>query len=461
VMLSGCSNWLDLQPSDRVSEETAFSSLAGFKKALNGVYVDLNDEALYGKALSCEMVEILAQRYDINHENKEWTALMTYDYTGSYMLGRVERIWGKAYNLIANTNLILKNCEEHRDVLPDDYYKLVKGEALALRGLLHFDLYRLFGPIYGKDSSLTSIPYYSEFVLSVNPSLPGTEFMKNVISDFRTAEELLTEDPIVTYGVQGDPSDAFKKFRNLRLNYYAVQGLLARAYMYTGRLDSALMYAQNVIEVHDRVFPWTDRTLAAMGQAPDRMFSSEIMFASQNKNVNSLYSTLFNGEVLKGESLLGIRDDVARYKFQEGETDLRVLSFLKNTVTVGGSDYWLFNKYESPVADSLYAQMIPMIRVSEMFLIASEVLATQGKTTDAAIYFDEFREARGLSKAGSWVSYYLPLEWWKEFIGEGQLFFYYKRLQKESIPSAIDPFDTSVELKSYVLPMPDGETKYN
>lgn len=58
--LFGCSDWLNVQPSDRVAEESAFSTIAGFKQALNGVYVDLNATELYGQTLTCEMLEILA-----------------------------------------------------------------------------------------------------------------------------------------------------------------------------------------------------------------------------------------------------------------------------------------------------------------------------------------------------------------------------------------------------------------
>lgn len=155
-------------------------------------------------------------------------------FAGSYTLNRVEKIWERAYNLIANTNLIIKNCDERREVLPDDYYQMIKGEALALRGFLHFDLFRLFGPVYGVDSTLESIPYYKEFALDVQPTLIGTEFMKNVIVDLRAAKDLLSTDPIITNGVAGDPSDKFKSKRNLRLNYYAVQGLLSRAYSISG-----------------------------------------------------------------------------------------------------------------------------------------------------------------------------------------------------------------------------------
>ena len=49
----GCSDWLDVKPSDRVAESTAFSTVAGFRQALNGIYVELNSDALYGDALTC------------------------------------------------------------------------------------------------------------------------------------------------------------------------------------------------------------------------------------------------------------------------------------------------------------------------------------------------------------------------------------------------------------------------
>ena len=40
AVCSSCSDWLDVKPSDRVSEENNFSDVAGFKKALNGIYIE-------------------------------------------------------------------------------------------------------------------------------------------------------------------------------------------------------------------------------------------------------------------------------------------------------------------------------------------------------------------------------------------------------------------------------------
>lgn len=71
---------------------------------------------------------------------------------------------------------------------------------------------------------------------------------------------------------------------------------------------------------------------------------------------------------------------------------------------------------------------------------------------------------RGLSSIPSpWIfSDYIEDEYYREFIGEGQLFFFYKRLAKSSIRSAIEPYDEiSFNASDYVLPIPDAETQYN
>ena len=378
-----CSNWLDVKPSDRISEDNNFSSLVGFKKTLNGVYIELNSSDLYGKNLSCEFIEILAQRYAIGDENKSNKELMEFSYNGSAGRGKTTSIWGTAYKLIANTNLILKNIELHSDVLAGEYYNLIKGEALALRALLHFDLFRLFGPIYTEDSTAISIPSYKEFQFDAAPSYAANGFMNMVIEDLLQAEQLLVNDPIVKYGVKGNAKDVFLQDRNLRLNYYAVQGLLARAYLYMGNKERALYYAESVIKIQEEKFPWVTPMKLDNSKSADRVFSTEIMFALQNLNRNTLYTSLFDGANLKLNTLLAPRGDVVNYVFESDKADYRYSSSLSGTVEISGTTYRVFNKFQG--TDSLYNQMIPMIRISEMYMIASET-STDGPTR--AKYFN-------------------------------------------------------------------------
>ena len=47
--------------------------------------------------------------------------------------------------------------------LSDTYYRLVKGEVLGLRAMMHLDLLRMFGPIYSEENKGNKMyPIYDE-----------------------------------------------------------------------------------------------------------------------------------------------------------------------------------------------------------------------------------------------------------------------------------------------------------
>ena len=159
IVCTACTDWLDIQPSDRIAEENNFSSPSGFKKSLNGIYVELNRDAIYGRNLSCGFIEVLAQRYAVSDENRSVKEYMLFRYDGSDAKSIIQSIWDTSYKLIANINAIIKNTESNPDVLVGNYYRIVRGEALALRAYLHFDLFRLFGPAYDPNGEDHTIPH--------------------------------------------------------------------------------------------------------------------------------------------------------------------------------------------------------------------------------------------------------------------------------------------------------------
>ncbi len=79
VLLCSCESWLDVKPNDRISED-AFFHASRFELALNGVYVDLNKTNLYGRALTWDFVEVLAQRYAIDKSSKYNKEAMDFHY---------------------------------------------------------------------------------------------------------------------------------------------------------------------------------------------------------------------------------------------------------------------------------------------------------------------------------------------------------------------------------------------
>ncbi|MFR7807946.1 MAG: hypothetical protein ACLU4N_00845 [Butyricimonas faecihominis] len=106
-----------------------------------------------------------------------------------------------------------------------------------MRAMLHFDMLRLFGPVYMNNPENECIPYYLHQSPNVNDLLPANKIMEYVIHDLQEAEKALANDPIITKGTlmesAGNESN-FLRYRALRMNYYAVQGLMARVYLYAG-----------------------------------------------------------------------------------------------------------------------------------------------------------------------------------------------------------------------------------
>lgn len=466
VFLNACDNWLDVKPNDRISEDATFSTPQGFELALNGVYVDLNKSNLYGRALTWDFLEIMAQRYAIPKSSTYNMEAMEFHSNAEEVKARVSRIWGDVYSLIANVNLILKNCETHREVLSDEYYQLVKGEALGLRALLHFDLFRLWGPIYSPETEeQASIPYYSVFALEAQPKLTAKAFMEQVTGDLKEAAILLEDDPIKTVSspLKADKANPFRGYRALRMNYYAVKLLAARAYLYMNDLTNAYEAAKEVVDIQETLFPWVDKEQLAMQDSPDRMFSSELVFALQNSRRKSVYSDNFDADNLKlGILLVPNQTVIEDNVFDDEFGDIRYKMWLSDNIEIEGGNYKKFMKYQA-ITDTLYNQLIPMLRVSEAYYIVAECEGSKNESAGLA-WLNKVRNARSL-ESEKWSMYYestLEAEYKREFFGEGQLFFFYKRKKYEQIPSAYDAdLEVTMDLSNYVLRIPDEESKYN
>lgn len=73
------------------------------------------------------------------------------------------------YNVIANINNFLEYVDKNKDVLVTErYYETMKGEALGLRAFLHFDLLRMFGPIYKEHPASKAIPYRTTLIKTLH-----------------------------------------------------------------------------------------------------------------------------------------------------------------------------------------------------------------------------------------------------------------------------------------------------
>ena len=202
---TSCSDWLDVAMSDKVMENTLFETNKGYLTALNGIYLEMND--LYVDKLTAGNLDVMAQYYYVTKNyNHSKAVYANYEFKDPTFEAYTDAVWTNAYRLIANTNVILEHCDAENAAVNETYYPIVKGEALALRALLHFDMLRLFGPIYNEaNASQKCIPYQMSSSKDIQPLLSASQVLQHVIDDLEDAAELLKDaDPIITDGVRND-----------------------------------------------------------------------------------------------------------------------------------------------------------------------------------------------------------------------------------------------------------------
>jgi hypothetical protein len=456
--MCSCKKYLEVPPKGSYAEDQVYGNAAAMQQALNGLYISLADSTLYGQFLTSTIVEFLGQRYqpptgsgaDIWYVNQ----FENYAYTDRNVQAAFEGMWKKAYGTILAANVFIKKANEAvgNNVVNKEQGQQLIGEAIAIRAMLHFDMLRVFGPVYAVNASAVSIPYYSSADGGSQPLLTATQVMEKVLADLNTALTMLAADPVITKGVVKN-ADFYAGFRNQRLNYYAVKGLLARAYLWAGQKEQAHQQALDVLTQGEKWFPWTDpAVIQTVQDNPDRTFSAEVLFSVYNPGMYSAYFTFFSPD-LGNERVLTAEPTRLQETYEGIANDYR---YNENTWRSTIITKKTFFKY-ADVADITmpFRFLQPVLRKTELYYILAE---TDTDPQQALQYLNTVRYNRNLvdlTPADNIITE-TGKEYAKEFYGEGQLFFYYKRNNVSDIPSGASEYYTVTP--SYVVPLPLSET---
>jgi hypothetical protein len=469
LLFFSCERWLDVTDSSQVREEQQFSSEAGFRQALLGCYIDMAQDTLYGIHLSWYLPDNMTQTYNPYIQSYGGIAyyFQQHAYTTSRSVPYVEGIWEQSYNVIANANNALKFTEKNKHILHSINHDIIKGELLAIRAWMHFDILRLYG--YGNLANRPdmmmrlSIPYVTQMSKEITEQSTHAEVLAYIINDLKEAITLLEIDPIT--GNHPDSFydevnfDGFYNNRNLRLNYYAAKALLARVYLWEGSdrsLEQARTLATELIAMNeDRgLFPWVIDNMDR-----DRGFYSEQLFGLNVSNLKNYTLPYFLLEFLettysvlyfKASSLAQIYEIDAG-----GGVDLRFGKLFQTNSSGNVAPLKI-------VTDGTYPR-VSMIRLPELYYIAAECYGATSTPdyAEAKRFIRIIREKRGLSAdftCDDEASFREELrkEYLKEFISEGILFYYYKRVGQEII---ITPAGATLEMDDakYNFPYPAFE----
>ncbi|MDR0765894.1 MAG: RagB/SusD family nutrient uptake outer membrane protein [Odoribacteraceae bacterium] len=469
MMLLSCDSWLDHAPYDKVEATKLYTTEAGAQKALNGLYLSLLDRDLYGESLTAVTLDVLAQLYYIPNEHR---LVNLREYEFDILNPRLAVVWKKIYLLIAECNIFLEEIEKNQAVYPAENYKLYRGEALALRTFLHFDLFRLFGPLHAGDMDVMGkeyIPYYERYTAIPTPYSTGTEFVSYLFRDINAAIALLKDDPILTDGVGWDRED-FWGYRSFRMNLFAAQALKARMYLHAGDKDNAYRVATALLSDRDpdtgegnRFSSIITRPPAVTNNTWEPMLFTEFLFGMHDLNREEVHRSNFSIDLSAASILLGSTSYLSAL-FNEPE-DARATIW--SPVDIGGSiSVRGFTKYRvvfvsaSNPGDPYRYQVIPLIRAGELFLIAAEAAVTDA---ERRLWLEALRERRGFQRQNTTrfsdaeLVDLLAKEHAREFYGEGQYYYYLKRNNVRSIASNSSTYNVTMQDSYYRFTVPETE----
>ena len=449
--LPSCSEWLDVTPNTDVPAKELFTTENGFKSALAGLYITMTEENTYGRNLTFGLMEQLAQMYDkLPDGTTDRNSVYIYDRetSGAYNTkGVLANIWQSQYHVIANANNLLKWLELNGEVvIPDTVTRrMIHGEALALRAFLHFDLLRGWGPVnYAGDKAakeMKCMPYRTVADHSKQPLLPAKEIVYNILKDLKEASGYMSyeKDLDISSDTEG---------RHFRMNYHAINAMLARVYSYIGEKDSAAMYAGMVIDGCGLVL--------ANNNDNDPILSKEVIFGLNMYELEDNLSEYFAyGEKINTKYYLNISTLNSIYEATGAESE---------DMRAKGSAFHRNNEKQCAISLKYIdndSEMVPLIRLPEMYYIVAE--ATEGAVS--ASYLNGVRNKRGISKAKDVVCdtkeqriSALGKEYRKEFYGEGQYFWF---LKSHGITGVLQHCP-EVELanENFVFPLPDAEVEF-
>lgn len=457
LLLTACTkDYLDEpKPTQQVSAEDVFATEEGARAYFNGIYRNLRSQWVNlnstsgGSTDAWGIVSINLAReqkgddvinpggwyqFDYRHENREPT------------YRRTVFTWAYFYEFINQANLLLDGVT--KSTMSEAAKKSLTAEARALRAWLYFEAIREFQHTIRKDPSAPGIPVYTE------PTSPETK--GNPRGTVQQVYDLINADIDYAVATLGDA-----RVLKSNINRAVAYGLQARIALEQGQWAKAKTAAANARK---------DYVLAADEYENGFMDieSTEWMWAFPNTETDgqTLYYGIPNsfwGKLGEGYDNFFINEEFVK-KFTE--TDVRNLFY--NTGAANAQRRWATAKFGLTIN---FNAAMPMMRVSEMYLIEAEAKAELGEADAADVLFQlqSDRDPAAVKSAATTKAALINeilLERRKELYGE--LGIEYLDIKRRQLPlrrtgnhSAAFKFNIPANDQRFVLKLPQREVDAN
>jgi len=447
--LASCKKVIEVEPTHQLDGSTRFQTIEDFDFALTGTYALFRSGNYYGSG-SNAFVNLPDMLSDNLNETTE--SLGNYQTLSNWRYAEDETnitaTWQAAYRIISQANLVLRDIDEFASD-HEGAVNRIKAQALAIRAMVHFDLLRYWVEDYDRNSTKPGVPYITVFDYEQKPSR-GTvkETYDHVEADLQMARGLLNS------GLDRVINASGKAYIDIQ----GVNAIMARMFLYSNQLDSAIKYSTlviNAVPLASRTnFPaiWTDAS------------TSEVV-----------WSVSFNaGEGRIGDPVYFVPNNRSSYRpnptlvsFYDQVNDVRFSSYFQVR-----SGRLVMAKYLAKAAQVSRPDGITnfkAFRTGEMYLIRAEAYARKGGVNEVTALADlnTLRAARiagfvpGVETGAALINA-IALERRKELVSEGHRWFDLKRTTKTITRTSCAVFCTlNPADRAWTWPIPIEELNAN
>ena len=269
--------------------------------------------------------------------------------------------WQSCYRAIYICNMVLYNLDQLK--LKGTDADEVRGQALALRAARYLDAAQVWCLAYDPNTAdhTLGLPIRLDPDMSI-PSVRSTlrETYNQIIADLQAAIPLLPQ----------------KQVSRMRMSKDAAYGFLARAYLYMGDYQNALINAKQALAITGTLMDYSTLDLTATYSIPD--FNQETLFWC----ANFYESTLMQARIHRSMYDNYDNNDLRKYAFFRINDD--------NEIIFKG----FYNRNNGPN---------PGVAVDELYLITAECEAELGNVQDAMAYLNTLLQNRW--KPGTFTPY--------------------------------------------------------
>ncbi len=443
LILGACSkSFITKAPNDSILTAEALASPSDLQTALNGAYAELRITQYYGRDFPV-IGDLMADNTYVEVQNSN-RYLTQYKYTVLTTDQVPFDIWPAGYTTILRVNNIIDSKVTGTGV------DAIRAQALALRALTYFKLVTYFAGPYTSDTSALGVPlilHYDPFALPARNSV-GTVYAQ-IVSDLTAAIPIAPAYSSSVY-----------------LNKYAIEGLLAKVYLYMGDYTNAQSTANDVITNSGFSLVSPGNFAAFWADPAIKTDQVEVMF-----EVNEDVLTNNGFDDLGGIYINGYQDIYCSSQLFNlySATDVRAGLLISGTTKSGAAAY-LVNKY--PNAGSSDRDNPKVLRLAEVYLIGAEAAARNSDEPSALTWLNALMASRdpafaGYADTGPALIADIVQEKRKELAFEGDRFFDLNRLglaiNRGSNPGAIPsaPLTIAYPDPKRLAPLPNAEIQAN